>query len=86
MEKRQWQKSSKLRPDLLILDVEMPEMDGLEALTRIRQTNRKLPIIMCSTLTQRGVQTTIEALSRGATDYVSKQSAHSANEPRRPKS
>ena len=74
----------RLRPDLLLLDVEMPEMDGLQALSRVRQIDRKVPVIMCSTLTQRGVQTTIEALSRGATDYVSKQGAQSALSPGAP--
>ncbi len=61
-------------PDVVILDVEMPVMDGLETLTAIRQVNRRIPIIMFSTLTERGAATTLEALSRGATDYVTKPS------------
>jgi two-component system chemotaxis response regulator CheB len=64
---------TRLRPDLVVLDVEMPIMDGLHALSKIRKIDRNVPVIMCSTLTQRGVQTTLEALSRGATDYVAKQ-------------
>jgi two-component system chemotaxis response regulator CheB len=67
----------KLNPDLVLLDVEMPVMDGLEALSLIRRLERSTPIIMCSTLTQRGVQTTLEALARGATDYVAKRGGQS---------
>ena len=59
-------------PDIVTLDVEMPEMDGLETVTQIRKTYPKLPIIMFSTLTRRGAAQTLEALERGATDYVAK--------------
>ena len=75
---------ARLKPDLLLLDVEMPEMDGLQALSQIRRLDRKTSIIMCSTLTRRGVQVTIEALARGATDYVSKRGAGSTLEPGTP--
>lgn len=67
-------KLAQLNPDLVTLDVEMPEMDGLETLTAIRKTHPKLPVIMFSTLTDRGAVATIEALSRGASSYVSKPS------------
>lgn len=67
-------KLPQLNPDLITLDIEMPEMDGLETLTAVRAKYPKLPIIMFSTLTERGAQTTLEALSRGATDYVTKPS------------
>lgn len=67
-------KIPQLKPDLLTLDIEMPEMDGLETLTEVRKLYPKLPVIMFSTLTERGAQTTLEALSRGATDYVTKPS------------
>ncbi|PIT77840.1 chemotaxis response regulator protein-glutamate methylesterase [Limnohabitans sp. B9-3] len=60
------------KPDLVILDVEMPVMDGLTALDEIRRRDRRLPVLMFSSLTQRGAQTTIEALTRGASDYVGK--------------
>lgn len=59
-------------PDIVTLDVEMPEMDGLETLVAIRKKRRALPVIMFSTLTSRGAATTIEALSHGASDYITK--------------
>lgn len=65
----------RLHPDLVLLDVEMPGMNGLEALSMIRRRDRRVPILMCSTLTSRGAHITIEALVRGATDYVTKPSA-----------
>ncbi len=61
-----------LQPDLLTLDVEMPVMDGLTALKELRREWPRLPVIMFSTLTLRGGTATIEALSHGANDYVTK--------------
>jgi len=66
------QKIPQVDPDLVTLDVEMPEMNGLETLQELRKTNKSIPIIMFSTLTDRGAATTLEALSLGATDYVTK--------------
>ncbi len=66
------QKIAQLAPDLITLDIEMPEMDGLETISEIRKTWKTLPVIMFSTLTERGAQSTMEALARGATDYVTK--------------
>ncbi len=66
------QKLPQVTPDLVILDVEMPELDGLETLTELRKTYPRLPVIMFSSLTERGASETIEALSRGATDYFTK--------------
>jgi two-component system chemotaxis response regulator CheB len=65
----------RLRPDLVLLDIEMPGMNGLEALSGIRRHDRKVPVLMCSTLTWRGARITLEALARGATDYVTKPGA-----------
>lgn len=65
-------KLPQLQPDLVILDVEMPEMDGLETLTALREHHPGLPVIMFSTLTERGASITLEALMRGANDYVTK--------------
>ncbi len=67
-------KIPQVNPDIVILDVEMPELDGIGTLVEIRKSLPKLPVIMYSTLTQRGAEATLEALSRGATDYVTKPS------------
>src|SRR5262245_2461688 len=59
-------------PDVVILDVEMPEMDGLATLKELRKSYPRLPVIMFSALTERGAQATLDALSLGATDYFTK--------------
>src|SRR5580658_7173755 len=61
-----------MRPDLILLDVEMPVMDGLATLRELRRRGHKMPVIMCSSLTQRGAKVTLEALACGASDYVAK--------------
>jgi len=63
---------SALRPDLILLDVEMPVMDGLVTLKELRRRGYKMPVIMVSSLTQRGAKVTLEALAAGASDYVTK--------------
>lgn len=65
-------KVEQVNPDLLILDVEMPELDGLQTLELLRKTHPKLPVIMFSTLTLRGAAATLDALALGANDYVTK--------------
>lgn len=67
-------KIPQVNPDIVILDVEMPELDGLGTLVEIRKSLPALPVIMYSTLTQRGAEATLDALSKGATDYVTKPS------------
>src|SRR5439155_3470930 len=67
-------KIQQLNPDIVILDVEMPDMDGIETLQQIRKLAPRLPVIMFSTKTERGTVATIDALTRGASDYVSKPS------------
>lgn len=62
----------RVRPDVVTLDIEMPEMDGLAALGYIRAKHPRLPVIMCSSLTERGADATFQALGRGANDYVPK--------------
>nr|MDZ8008904.1 chemotaxis response regulator protein-glutamate methylesterase [Nostoc sp. DedSLP05]MDZ8097206.1 chemotaxis response regulator protein-glutamate methylesterase [Nostoc sp. DedSLP01] len=63
-----------VNPDVVILDVEMPEMDGLQTLSAIRQIYPRLPVIMFSTSTRTGAIATLEALSLGASDYATKPS------------
>jgi two-component system chemotaxis response regulator CheB len=63
-----------LHPDVLVLDLEMPKMNGLEVLDRLRVQSPKLPVIMCSAYTEHGARSTLEALGRGASDYVTKPS------------
>jgi two-component system chemotaxis response regulator CheB len=63
-----------LNPDVITLDIEMPEMDGLEMLRQLRKTYKDIRVIMFSTLTERGASSTMEALSLGADDYVTKAS------------
>ncbi len=60
------------KPDVALLDVEMPVINGIEALRSIRATGSQAPIVMFSTLTVRGAEATLDALSAGATDYVAK--------------
>src|SRR4051812_28461740 len=59
-----------LNPDVVTLDIEMPHMDGLTFLRKI-MTLRPTPVVMISTLTQAGAETTLEALEIGAVDFVS---------------
>ena len=66
------QKIAQLTPDLVTLDVEMPEMNGLQTLKAIRKTHPRLPVIMFSAVTERGAADTLEALHFGASDYVTK--------------
>jgi Chemotaxis response regulator containing a CheY-like receiver domain and a methylesterase domain len=71
---------SVVRPDLILLDVEMPVMDGLATLRVLRARWSGIPVIMCSSLTQRGAKVTIEALAGGAADYVAKPPGQSDRE------
>lgn len=67
-------KIPQVNPDLVTLDVEMPELNGLETLVELRKSHPKLPVIMFSTLTERGASATLDALAAGASDYVTKPS------------
>src|SRR4051812_39525251 len=62
----------RLAPDIVTLDVEMPEMDGLQTMQVIHETHPHLAVIMFSSLTEQGAVTTIKALQAGALDYVTK--------------
>jgi len=61
-----------VNPDVIILDIEMPVMDGIEALPKILKLAPRVKIIMASTLTQRNAEISLNALSLGAADYVPK--------------
>jgi two-component system chemotaxis response regulator CheB len=60
-----------LNPDVITLDVEMPKMDGLDFLSRLMRL-RPMPVVMVSTLTERGAEVTLKALELGAVDFVAK--------------
>jgi len=61
-----------LAPDVVVLDVEMPDLDGLATLVELRRSHPRLPVVMFSALTERGALATLDALAAGATDYVTK--------------
>lgn len=58
-------------PDVIVLDVEMPRMDGITFLRKLMQ-ERPTPVVICSTLTEKGADTTLQALSAGAVDIITK--------------
>src|SRR5579859_2618127 len=60
-----------LKPDVLTLDIEMPRMDGLTFLEKLMK-GHPMPVVMISSLTDRGAETTLRALSLGAVDYIAK--------------
>jgi two-component system chemotaxis response regulator CheB len=68
---RAWEQIQRVRPDVLTLDVEMPRMDGLEFLEKLMRAH-PMPVVMCSSLTEKGCETTLRALELGAVDFVSK--------------
>jgi len=65
-------KLAQVAPDCVTLDMEMPDLDGLGTLRELRRTHPRLPVIMFSTLTERGARATLDALALGANDYVCK--------------
>lgn len=72
-------KIEQLKPDLITLDVEMPVMDGLTTLKHLRQQYPKIAVVMVSSLTQRGAETTLHALDLGAFDFVGKPDGNDVN-------
>ncbi len=65
------EKIKALHPDVLTLDIEMPRMDGLTFLEKLMR-GHPMPVVMISSLTERGAETTLRALSLGAVDYIAK--------------
>jgi two-component system chemotaxis response regulator CheB len=72
-------KIPQVSPDIVTLDVDMPEMNGLETLARIRAEYPDLPVVMLSGLAEDGAKLTIEALAMGASDYVTKPTSVGSN-------
>jgi two-component system chemotaxis response regulator CheB len=68
-----------LKPDIITLDQEMPELSGTETLKILKKDFPEIPVIMFSAFTERGAAVTLEALNLGAADYVTKPSASSAS-------
>ncbi len=66
--------AEKLRPDVITMDIEMPELDGISAVRQIMR-KRPTPVLMFSSLTYEGARTTLEALEAGATDFIPKRFA-----------
>jgi two-component system, chemotaxis family, protein-glutamate methylesterase/glutaminase len=66
------QKIALLKPDIVTMDIEMPELNGIETVRELRASGNRVPVIMFSTLTERGAVATLDALAAGASDYVPK--------------
>src|ERR1700755_2142718 len=65
-------KLDRIKPDIAVLDIEMPELDGISALPQLLAKKRDLIVIMASTLTRRNAEISFKALSLGASDYIPK--------------
>ncbi|HMN68512.1 MAG TPA: chemotaxis-specific protein-glutamate methyltransferase CheB [Bdellovibrionales bacterium] len=72
------------KPDLLILDMEMPEMDGIQTLREMKQRNLDCPTLVFSSLSKRGAEITLEALNLGARDFIAKPNGEGSGDDRGP--
>ena len=68
----------RMKPDVILMDIDMPRLDGLSALDRI-VADYNLPVVMCSARTTAGAQATLDALARGAVDFIEKPSLAALN-------
>src|SRR6056297_3431276 len=68
------QKIPRLEPDVIVLDLEMPEMNGIEFLEARRERGIDIPVVILSSVAKRGAKITMEALSLGASDFILKPS------------
>ena len=68
------QKIPKVNPDVIILDLEMPEMNGIEFLRERKKQGIKIPVVILSSIAEKGAEITMEALSLGASDFIQKPS------------
>lgn len=64
------EKCEELQPDLITMDITMPEMNGIDAVKNIRETNKDVKIIMCSAMGQQGM--VVDAIQAGAIDFIIK--------------
>ena len=73
-------------PDVVVLDIDMPELDGISALPLLLKKKRDLVVIMVSTLTRRSAEISLRALSLGAADYIPKPETSARSRRPRPRS
>jgi len=67
-------KIPRVNPDIIVLDIEMPEMNGIEFLKERKKLGIKIPVVILSSIARRGAEVTMEALSLGASDFIQKPS------------
>jgi two-component system chemotaxis response regulator CheB len=73
-------KFPQLKPDIVILDIEMPDDEGVETVRALRKLDPRIPILLFSLTTERATADTLEALTQGASDYVNKPNTHDISE------
>jgi len=73
-------KIPRLKPDVIVLDLEMPEMNGIEFLKEMHSMNFDIPVVILSSIAKKGARVTMEALALGASDFITKPSGSSPDE------
>ena len=66
------QKIPKLKPDVIVLDLEMPEMNGIQFLQKRKEKGIEIPVVVLSSLAKKGAEITMDALHLGASDFILK--------------